>query len=168
MREDRAVFDDLDRRLAEPFETDIQVARHLTSVKGLVMASPRSLFFKIWARRDGFPLLVVEWLQPNRPDHRIVVSVPPSYSFALKGLGMALERAESEKRRTLGMERPTDQPRWADVDNSDPWYDGRSPIHAYTIVDSPHAGTVLSVAEVRSILVGGRWRATGPEAVSAL
>jgi len=31
----------------------------------------------------------------------------------------------------------------------DPWYDGRAPLHRFTIVDTPHGGTVLTPPEVR-------------------
>jgi hypothetical protein len=77
--------------------------------------------------------------------------------FGLKGLGAELERAESQKRKKMKKMRPTEPRRWPDVDNSDPWYDGRSPVHAYTIVDAPHDGTVLEVAEVVEILKKGKW-----------
>jgi serine/threonine-protein kinase len=51
-------------------------------------------------------------------------------------------------RRTERGELRGGEPRWADVTNDDPWYDGRSPLHGFTIVDSPRRGTVIDVAEV--------------------
>jgi hypothetical protein len=72
-------------------------------------------------------------------------------------LGRALEKAEDKKRRQMNKVRDAVPRRFEDVNNSDPWYDGRSPIHAYTIVDSPHAGTVLTLEEVIKILQKGSW-----------
>ncbi|MBV9125232.1 MAG: hypothetical protein JO112_17895, partial [Planctomycetes bacterium] len=69
-------------------------------------------------------------------------------------------QAEEAKRERLGKKR-SGPPRWEDVSNSDPWYDGRSPAHAYTIVDSPHEGTVLDLREILEILQEGKWLETG-------
>ena len=69
---------------------------------------------------------------------------------------MALEQAEQAKRQELNKHR-LPPPHWPDVDNSDPWYDGRSPIHDYTIVASPRIGTVLDVDAVVHILQCGDW-----------
>jgi hypothetical protein len=102
-------------------------------------------------------VLVVRWPPAGAPDHRIVVSVPPDKRHALAGLGRALEKAEDKKRRQMNKVRDAVPRRFEDVNNSDPWYDGRSPIHAYTIVDSPHAGTVLTLEEVIKILQKGSW-----------
>lgn len=124
-------------------------------VNGVIVRSPRSHLFKVWARRAGFALLVVEWRQPGR-GHRVVVSVPPAYRGALKGLGAALEQAETARRAEQGKARGG-KPRWPDVDNDDPWYDGRAPVHAYTIVDAPRLGTVLDLAEVVGIVREGKW-----------
>ena len=101
--------------------------------------------------------MVVRWPQPDKPDHRIVVSVPPTLKFALTGLGAALEKAESQKRKKMNKMRPAEPKRWSDAENSDPWYDGRSQVHSYTIVDSPREGTVLSVDEVVKVLQKGKW-----------
>lgn len=136
-------------------ERRIQVALGAKKpVAGLVIDSPRSLFFKAWARRRGIPLLIVRHVQPEKQDHRIVVSVRPTMKEALAGLGAALERAESDKRRKEGKVRPP-PPRWEGVDNNDPWYDGRS--HEHTIVDAPREGTVLTLEEVAGIVTGGGW-----------
>ena len=134
-RRDRDLFDREDLPLGDKIQVTIQMDGHAKQVAGLVMRSPRSQLFKAWARRAGLPVLVVLWPRPQS-NRRIVVSVPPAFKNALKGLGKALEQAETVKRKRLGKQR-TGQPRWPDVDNDDPWYDGRSQAHAYTIVDAP-------------------------------
>ena len=119
----------------------------------LLIKDPRSLLFKAWARGDGqhapcgegFKLLVV-----GRGSRRCVISVDPQAPYHLEGLGDLLEIAETRKRTTLSLERPgASRPGY---DNPDPWYDGRNPLHGYTIVDSPRAGTVLSWEEINEIL----------------
>jgi hypothetical protein len=157
MGRDQGVYEQHDRLLGHEFEAAIRQDARVERVKGLALRSPRSLFFKGWARNGGNLLLVVLWPQPEKPDPLIIVSVPTDHPYALKGLGKALEAAERVARERLRKPRPMDQPRWQDVDNNDPWYDGRSPIHKYTIVASPRMGTVLSVEEVVRILEQGAW-----------
>lgn len=157
---DRALFDKHDFGRHKSFQARILRDGVLKGVNGLVLESPRSLLFKTWARRAEFPLLIVRWPQREKPDDRIVISVPPSMRGALRGLGRALEEAESKKRGEAKF-RPG-PPRWPDVDNIDPWYDGRSPLHAYTIVDSPREGSVLTVDEVVTIVCSRKWQKLQP------
>lgn len=77
----------------------------------------------------------------------------------LIGLGQQLEAMEVAARRRVT---PSDnslirggRPRWLGVTNADPWYDGRG--HQYTIVDTPKAGSVLSVREVLEVLEQPYW-----------
>jgi len=157
---DRGQFEEHDFDRHKTFQARILRGTASAEVDGLVIDSPRSLLFKTWARRAGYPLLVVRWPQPDKPDHRMVISVPPSMRGALCGLGRALEEAETKKRGEAKRRPPP--PRSPDVDNADPWYDGRSPLHAYTIVDSPREGTVLTVAEVVKIVRGRKWQKLQP------
>jgi hypothetical protein len=126
-------------------------------VNGLILDAPQAVLFKGWARRQGFPLLVVRWHQPDKPNHRIVVSVPPSMRGGLRGLGSALEEEETNKRAANNKPRPKTPRRFPEFDTADPWYDGRSPLHAYTIVDSPRVGTVLDVEQVKEMLTSSSW-----------
>jgi hypothetical protein len=126
----------------------------------LTVRDPTSALFKVWARQDhrhaptgaGFVMTSVQY-GPTR----FVISVDPAAGVWLKGLGAALDQAETAKRAILGQERTG--PVRPGYDNSDPWYDGRSPIHNYTIIDAPRAGTVLTAAEVAALV-------THPEAWS--
>jgi len=87
-------------------------------------------------------------------DHRAIISVKPDSEVWLKGLGAILEKKEKEKQRLAFQ---TDFHRWRsqdpsrirrDYDIEDPWYDGRAPIHDYTIVDSPNRGSLLELSEI--------------------
>ena len=86
--------------------------------------------------------------------------VQPDAGVDLKGLGDALEDAETARRRALGQERRgTPRPGYA---SPDPWYDGRSPLHRFTIVDAPHGGTVLTPPAVRAVFEA--WLESLPQA----
>ena len=76
---------------------------------------------------------------------RLTLSVDGSLKNGLLGYGWVLEFLEKSLRKKMK------DPRYpvrkgsvrAGYRNSDPWYDGRG--HAYTIVDSPNSGTILSI-----------------------
>ena len=136
----------------------------LAAVPGLWIDHPTAWLFKSWARGDtdgaadprGFVFLAVG-LQGGRT----ILSVQPDAGVTLAGLGATLERAETVKRRRLGQERRG--PPRPGYGSPDPWYDGRSPLHRFTIVDTPHGGTVLTPAEVRAVFdawLNGRSAAT--------
>jgi hypothetical protein len=126
-----------------------------------------TLFFKDWARTDaaqspagrGFVALCVFHSRAAGDRNRAIISVRPDGGVTLRGLAEALDRAEHEARvRQSGADdRLVDlatgaakapRPGYA---NADPWYDGRA--HAYTIVDAPREGSVLSAGEIESVLV---------------
>jgi len=121
----------------------------------LVYRNPSCNFFKIWARHDyvhspsgtGFQILLVIWHDSRTPWQRYIISTEPRGKYSLRFLGDVLnfheKRARAvQDRRQQGAVRPG-------YDMPDPWYDGRS--HNYTIVDTPHDGTVLSEEEVVSV-----------------
>jgi hypothetical protein len=127
--------------------------RGLQPVSLLTVRDPTSALFKVWARQDrrhapdghGFVMTSVQY-----GEHRFVVSVDPAAGVWLRGLGAALDRAETVKRARLGQ--PRTGPIRPGYDNADPWYDGRAAIHNYTIIDAPRAGTVLTGAEVAALV----------------
>ncbi|MBP7866063.1 MAG: protein kinase [Acidobacteria bacterium] len=129
----------------------------------------RCIFFKDWARSDtrrtetGFTFLsVYEPLSPTRG--RAILSVKPESGLILRGLGEALDRSESELRRSReGRDPRLDSAPRQGYSNADPWYDGRA--HVYTIVDAPREGTVLSADEVEArVLEFSAHSAIGPRA----
>ena len=156
----RAVEDDYSRYLADlaggRLSTLAIPARDGSGVRPvglLTVKDPTSALFKVWARQDrrhapggrGFVMTSVQY-----GNTRFVISVDPRAGLWLKGLGAALDHAETRKRVALGRERTG--PARPGFVNSDPWYDGRAPIYNYTIVDAPRAGTVLTPEEVAAIV----------------
>jgi len=131
----------------------------IEEVDCLTVADPASILLKSIARADashsprglGFEALHVIYRDRLDDGDRQVISVAPDRKLSLRGLGTALERAERARRADILWIREG-PPRWPDVDNADPWYDGRNPLHRYTIVDSPGRGTVLDETEVGEIL----------------
>jgi len=154
-----AVRDDHQRYLndiqrAEQFECILPATngKEVKKVPALWINQPSAILFKAWARGDarradhkiGFVFTGVQ-LTPQRA----ILSVMPDSGVNLKGLGAALEKAEKAKREQIGQVRTgTNRPGY---DSPDPWYDGRSPLHAYTIVDAPHGGSVLTEPEIRRV-----------------
>jgi hypothetical protein len=127
----------------------------------------RCMFFKDWARSDaarspngrGFVALSVFVSEGPRQVRRCILSVAPDSGATLRGLGALLDRAECERRRDAfgvddRVEEPVSGARLAPrpgYDNADPWYDGRA--HAFTIVDSPRSGTLLTADEIEAIFL---------------
>jgi hypothetical protein len=156
-RDVRAVLDDHARYLedlarADQFVCELpgQEREGPLAVPGLWIERPEARLFKSWARGDsratarpnGFVFTGVQL-----SDDRAILSVAPDAGVTLRGLGQLLEGAETAKRERLGC--PRIGPNREGFDSPDPWYDGRSPFHGYTIIDAPRAGTVLSPAEIR-------------------
>jgi len=121
-------------------------------VPGLWIVQPESILFKSWARGDtraGSPEgFIFTGVQLNESRH--ILSVAPESSVYLKGLGDLLEEQETEKRKKLGVERKG--PIRPGYSSPDPWYDGRSALHNYTIIDAPRGGAILSPLEIRRIV----------------
>ena len=148
-------YDD-DRERSQSLEIELPVPVGDTErVKGLVTTAPSASLFKHFARSDGNVFTHVVYpgvVTTSRGDQadRHVISVAPESGVWLKGLGSVLEAEELAMRARTGAVR-NGLPRWPDVTCDDPWYDGRSPLHRYTIVDSPRDGTVLDVERVQKI-----------------
>jgi hypothetical protein len=133
-------------------------------VSHTALTSPLADYF---LRAEGIPALVRPLSTSIRGTEstsaatfpRVKVTVDPDgYTTGgrrlnLRGLGYALERAERRWRTQDGRTDPRGgPPRWDDGSCvvADPWYDGRG--HAYTILDSPRAGTELPYAEIVRIV----------------
>ena len=124
----------------------------IEQVKGLRVSQPESRLFKSWARGDaensksnGFIFTVI---QLNHS--RTIISVSPDSNVYLKGLGDHLQQAETAERKLRGLS-ITGQNR-PGYDSPDPWYDGRSPLHNYTIIDSPKSGTILDQGQIHQLI----------------
>jgi hypothetical protein len=157
-----------DKTAACFFEIDLPQSdgSGMRSVNGMKSHDPGSALFKSFARAEGYTFTHVIYTTDVRPgEHtqpsRHVISVAPERGVWLRGLGQALERAEVGLRAEVGCPRPG-PPRWPDVTNSDPWYDGRSALHGYTIVDTPHRGTLLTDEQVFALTMDTpTWEALG-------
>jgi hypothetical protein len=148
---DRAIYlTDLERAEQLVCGLPRQDGSGTASVPGIWVDRPQSELFKSWARGDtqadsrpdGYVFSGVQL-----SDSRAILSVAPDSGVTLKGLGPILEAAETAKRDRLGC--PRTGANRKGFDSPDPWYDGRSAFHGYTIVDAPMAGTVLSPDEIR-------------------
>jgi hypothetical protein len=149
--EDHARYlDDVARADRFVCELPRQAGEGTRAVPGLWIDRPRARLFKSWARGDtrdkarpdGYVFTGVQV-----SEDRAIVSVAPDSGVTLHGLGRFLEAAETAKRERLGC--PRTGPDREGFDSPDPWYDGRSPFHGYTIVDAPRTGTVLLPTEIR-------------------
>ncbi len=147
-----------DKKAAETFTISLPVhgGEWERDVSAMRINNPRSVLFSRFAQAEGFEMTHVIREGQDASDEgaspeRHLISVLPERGVWLRGLGAALERSEAEARAEMGFLRPL-PPRWPDVTNSDPWYDGRAPIHGYTVVDIPDCGTVLTSEEVCRIV----------------
>jgi hypothetical protein len=120
----------------------------------IIVDNPSSLLFKYWSRTDnwnsprkqGFSAMFIV-----RDSNRYIISVAPESDYTLRGLGDALERAETNKREKINLLRiGTNR---AGYNSPDPWYDGRFSLHNYTIIDTPMNGTVLTREKILSIFL---------------
>lgn len=150
------------RRDLEQFREDLAQRSHTYAARvngmaepviGLWIDHPRSIFFRIWAwsgmsetEGKGYGFLALNLGEPDK--NRFVIGVDPASGTDLNGLGQLMEKHESEKRKTLGQERPVHPVRHP-ADNADPWYFGQG--HNYKVIDSPGQGTVLTKEEVKQI-----------------
>jgi hypothetical protein len=154
-------------RLADQFGGEVEVDALLARDVQNEGDAGRCIYFKDWARTDathaprqrGFVALSVFESVTKRGTARCILSVRPDTTASLEGLGAALEQAEVEKRLRLHgvdarMHDTRSGERLADrqgYGNPDPWYDGRD--NAYTIVDAPRAGTILTADEIEGIFL---------------
>lgn len=119
---------------------------------------------------ERHPLTVIRLPSAAPGRNRWIISVDPTSEgpggrACLAGLGVSLE--VEEERRRGGLEGPANASRRGSTrfefapGIADPWYDGRG--HQFTIVDSPHEGTVLDEADVLRIVGSRFWE---PEVAS--
>jgi len=94
------------------------------AVKLLVLGLPAASQFKLWARKDGFTMLLVQ-----QRDGLLVLSVDPTARVRLTALAPMLSKADRA-----------------------PWYDGAR--HEGTLIASPLNGTQLKAGDVLQVLGG--------------
>ncbi len=153
-------------------------SNRLFEVEGLVYnKTPQCCLTKLWARVDsehssgnGFAFTFIPTkindkikISNDREDYKInktIISVDPNSGYSLYGLAIELEKQEVIKEKeifskdqTLMRNRSARRPGFTEswCTNDDPWYDGRN--FKYTIVDSPRRGSILSIEEIKSIVL---------------
>ncbi|MEO2162639.1 MAG: hypothetical protein ABGY29_08975, partial [bacterium] len=159
-------------------------AQKTMTVKAAIAAKRSdSLLLKYWVRGSGCPMLICpSELSPNAdlvpsPDAervpRVILSLDPNYQDdegrrpSLDGLGHSLELEECEVRQAAGTETRSGAPRYENVTNDDPWYDGRG--HEFGIVDSPRTGTAIPYPQIVELATGGHfWQRTVSLAIVVL
>ena len=124
--------------------------------------NPKSFLWKYWVRGDrnnspqknGF-IFTCAFFDTFKAQgrNRAIISTDPNTPYSLKGLGLLIERLEIEKLLYLGetIGSLTDNSR-PGFHRADPWYDGRAPVHNYTIIDAPRVGSTLSNDELIDII----------------
>jgi serine/threonine protein kinase/2-phospho-L-lactate transferase/gluconeogenesis factor (CofD/UPF0052 family) len=119
----------------------------------LVVSQPRSIMFKVWARRDrlhsgsGGGFVATAVLLPDQ--RRAIISTDPSCGLCLHGLADALQREEA-RAREVPLQGP---PRPGYGDAVDPWFDGRGTALDCTIVDAPGVGSALPQERILEIVL---------------
>ena len=131
----------------------------------VIVVSPRSQLFKVWARLDrtnspskrGFIATVVHHRVGTADHNRCIISVDPSLPrddlLSIAGLGEALTQLEDVKRNLRQVTPIPLQPRRRGYPNQDPWYDGRGSSFNFTIVDSPGRGSALTMDEINDLVL---------------
>ncbi len=120
--------------------------------------NPESFLWKYWARGDiknsanGEGFMATCAFRDNNPGvdkHRAIIATDPNTPYDLKGLGILIDSLEIQKLADLGREKSdlASDPRKG-FHRNDPWYDGRSPMHDYTIIDAPREGSELNQHEI--------------------
>ncbi len=158
----------------ETYKSDLQRSQYLTlklinnatnvleDVDFIATDNPKSFLWKYWVRGDrinspqknGFIFTCAFFdTFKNQNRNRAIIATDPNTPYALKGLGILIERLEIEKLLESGEteENLTNNSR-PGFHRADPWYDGRAPVHNYTIIDAPRAGSMLSNDDLIDII----------------
>ncbi len=163
---------------AEKVEIELLKVNNLEEKKfvtGLIWNKiPTCVLHKEWSRADentpegkGYVFTFIpvsnriEYTEGNQELFlsRVIISVKPDYGVWLKGLGELLEKAEIKKEKLIfgdnvntWRSRTIIRKTIKYAENEDPWYDGKG--HEYTIVDSPGKYSLLSIDEIKTVLLG--------------
>ena len=119
--------------------------------------NPKSFLWKYWARGDtknsangeGFMATCAFHEKWKNGKNKAIIATDPNTSYNLKGLGVLIDNLEIQKLIGKGHQKSdlTNDTREG-FHRKDPWYDGRSPTHNYTIIDAPNEGSELAHKEI--------------------
>lgn len=167
-------FDDLKRSIIDDaliYRSDLeksttQTLKLINNQTGIVedvdfiaTDNPKSFLWKYWVRGDrenstlgeGFIFTCAFFdTFKDKGRNRAIIATDPNTPYALKGLGILIEKFEIQGLLTNNHETKESlcENSRPGFHRADPWYDGRAPIHNYTIIDAPRAGSVLSNEEL--------------------
>lgn len=149
-------------------------SRDPLAVDGVIMREPpEAVLHKYWCRGRRFPFTLTPMRDGYRGGRRdevggkvrfpvVITSVDSDWRdnsgqrICLAGLGARLEQRECAWRADVsGGDTRGKTPRWPDVTNADPWYDGRG--HGYGIVDVPNSGTHLPLETIIQVATEERY-----------
>ncbi len=165
-------------RLPGPGRTVQKSALHVTMPENCIpfLKGWRGKIMPIFPELKETPMdiLAFTWLGQTHP-RRVAVSISPEdcRSFSLKGLGLALDRANNNATSNPLVYKP-ENARWRRkmsngeiepdplISTADPWYDGRD--HDFSIVDAPNdvPNRHLTVQQIIDILKGD-WHSCASE-----
>lgn len=125
----------------------------VSPVDCLVTRFPQSVLWKYWARGDtdyspdhmGFAMTVAFLPSENA---RAIIAVDPTTGYDLKGLGLYLDYLEIKKLLADNTLEDIIGNKRVGFHRENPWYDGRSSMHNFTIIDVPRGGSLLSKEEI--------------------
>lgn len=131
--------------------------RVFEEVDFLETRNPESFLWKYWARGDtrnsangeGFMATCAFHEKWKNDKNKAIIATDPNTSYDLKGLGILIDSLEIQKLLGKGHQKSdlTSDTREG-FHRNDPWYDGRNPMHDYTIIDAPREGSELTHQEV--------------------
>lgn len=146
-----------------------QCSSKSSHVDCLISKTPKSVLWKYWARGDiknapqkkGF-ICTIAFLPSSNT--RAIISIDSNSNYSLKGLGLYLDYLEiKELLKNTSIDKITGEKR-PGFHRENPWYDGRSTAHNFSIIDSPIEGSVLSEMVITSaVLEFEEWGCSLPE-----
>jgi hypothetical protein len=146
--------DDLMQR-SQPHQLGLSPAGSsgISTIDCLVTRFPQSILWKYWARGDteyspdhrGFTMTVAFLPSDNT---RAIIAVDPTTGYNLKGLGLYLDYLEIKKLLVDNTTEDITGNKRPGFHRENPWYDGRSSMHNFTIIDVPRGGSLLSEREI--------------------
>jgi len=155
LKQDAAIYSDDITKRSKTHRLRLSPSRsaEVATIDCLVTRFPQSILWKYWARGDtersprhkGFVVTVAFLPSENT---RAVISVDPTSGLSLKGLGLYLDYLEMKKLLKDNSLKLLAGNSRKGFHRENPWYDGRSSMHNFTIIDVPRGGSLLSEREI--------------------
>lgn len=165
LKQDAKIYEDDIFNRSEMYQLNLSSFKSLevSRIDCLVTRLPKSILWKYWARGDtdhsahetGYTMTIA--FLPSKKT-RAIISVDPTASYSLKGLGLYLDYFEMKKLLTNKTLADLTKNKREGFHRENPWYDGRSAMHNFTIIDAPRGGSLLSELEIiEAVLRAETW-----------